>query len=64
MNPTAEHIASCDKFEYFLFNDKDIYRVLHGYILDNHGIPLGMRFECPKHLWTSKLSYSNWIKEK
>ncbi len=61
---TAELIASCDKFDYYLVNDKDIFRVSHGYIYDTRGIPLGMRFECPLHLWESKLSYSDWIKEK
>ena len=64
MKPTAESIAQCDKFEYFLFNNKDVYRVNHGYILDNRGVPLGMRFECPKHLWESKLSCSDWITTK
>ena len=54
-------IAHCDKFDYILVNDKDIYTVKHGYILDNRGIPLGMRFECPLHLWDSLLSYSPHI---
>ena len=58
---TAEKIAQCDRFEYWLINDKDIYRVGHGYILDNSDIPLGMRWECPLHMWESKLSYSPFI---
>ena len=61
---TAEQIAQCDKFDYFLVNDKDVFRVGHGYILDVHGIPLGMRFECPLHLWDSRLSFSPWIKAR
>ena len=58
---TAIKIAQCDKFDYFLVNDKDIFRVSHGYIYDVNGVPLGMRLECPLHLWESKLSYSEWI---
>ena len=57
----ANKVAQCDKYDYILVNEKDIYRVSHGYILDNRGIPLGMRWECPLHLWESKLSYSEWI---
>ena len=58
--PTAHQIAQCDKFEYWLFNG-EIYRVGHGYITDNRGIPLGMRWECPQPMWESKLSFSPWI---
>ena len=57
-SPACTKIGKSDTADFFLFNDQDVYHVEHGYILDNRGIPLGMRFERPKHLWEIKLSYS------
>jgi len=57
----AVSIAKCDRFEYFQVGD-EVYRIQHGYILDIHGNPCGMRFECPIHLFDNLLSFSPHIK--